>query len=72
MMLCVDEKTFHGALPDHEFRQLQSRAEAAGHRGAKYPRHGEAAPASAHDQDRREVLLRVVRISDALNQRLAL
>ena len=72
MMLRVDEKTFHGSLPDHEFRRLQSPAEAAGHRGAKYPRHVDAAPASAQDQDRRAVLLRVVRISDALNQRLAL
>jgi hypothetical protein len=72
MMLCVDKTTFHGSLPDHELGQLQTRAGTAGHRAAKYPRHVDAAPASAHDQDRLEVLLRVVRISDALNQRLAL
>ena len=72
MMLCVDKETSLGSRPDHESGPLQTRAQAAGLRGAAYPRHADAAPASAHDQARREILLRVVRISDALNQRLAL
>jgi hypothetical protein len=33
---------------------------------------GQASPLSAHGQHRHQVLVRVVRISDALNQRLAL
>ncbi len=43
-----------------------------GHEVREYQRDGHGGPVSARDQHRREVLLRVVRISDTLNQRLAL
>jgi hypothetical protein len=38
----------------------------------EYQRNGNGGPAPARDQHRREVLLRVVRISGTLNKRLAL
>ncbi len=38
----------------------------------QYPHDGRAASVTDHEQHRREILLRVVRISDALNRRLAL
>jgi hypothetical protein len=43
-----------------------------GHGVREYQRNGNGGPAPARDQHRREVLLRVVRISGTLNKRLAL
>ncbi len=69
MMLRVDEKTPRGSLPGHGPARIRARAQAA---GADHPPDGNAGLATPHEQRRREVLLRVVRISAALNQRLAL
>jgi hypothetical protein len=71
MMLCVDEKMLRDPLPGHESGQLRDRAETRGN-GAGHLPDGDAGPESPRDRQRREVLQRVVRISDALNQRLAL
>jgi hypothetical protein len=77
MMLCVDKNTLHDSLPDQDSGQPRAAAR-AGDRGARdQPREGQAGPVSARDQNRRdqhrrEVLVRVVLISEALNQRLAL
>jgi hypothetical protein len=72
MMLCVDKKMLHESLRDHDAGQLPAGAGADGH-GLRDDRHdGHARPVTGQEQHRREVLLRVVRISDALNQRLAL
>jgi hypothetical protein len=71
MMLCVDKKTLHESLPDHEFGQLQTAA-GTGNGGREHPRSAQAAPVPAEDELRHDVLTRVVRISGALNQRLAL
>ena len=71
MMIRVDKKTLHDSLPGHEPAQIRARAQAQGP-GAQHPPDGHAGLADPHEQRRREVLLRVVRISDALNQRLAL
>lgn len=72
MMLYVDKKMLHDSHRNHEAGQLTARARAEGHGARQYPHDGHAAPVTAHEQHRREILLRVVRISDALNQRLAL
>jgi hypothetical protein len=72
MMLCVDKKTLHDSLPDHEFGQLQTPAQNGGNGGRAHPRDAQAGPAAADGQQRHDVLTRVVRISEALNQRLAL
>lgn len=72
MMLCVDKKMLHDSLPDHESGQLPAGAENGRHGVREYQRDGHGGPVSVRDQHRREVLLRVVRISDTLNQRLAL
>ena len=71
MMLCVDKKMLHESLPDHEFGQLQTAA-GKGDYGPGHPRSAQAGPVPAEDQLRHDVLTRVVRISGALNQRLAL
>ena len=73
MMLCVDKKMLHESLPDHELGQLQAGGRDREQRRAGTPprRPGRAA-VPAEDQVRRDVLARVVRISGALNQRLAL
>lgn len=71
MMLCVDKEMFHESTPARQSGPLPARAGAAGLDGRQDPRDGHASPAPAPDQHRPEVLLRVVRISDALNQRLA-
>jgi hypothetical protein len=72
MMLCVDKKMLHESLPDHAFGQLQTRAENGSTGGRDHRRDAQASPAAAEDQLRHDVLARVVRISGALNQRLAL
>jgi hypothetical protein len=72
MMLCVDKKMLHASLPDHEFGQLQARAENGSNGGRDHRRDAQGGPAPAEDQLRHDVLTRVVRISGALNQRLAL
>ena len=72
MMLCVDKKTLHESLPDHEFGQLQTAAGNGSNGGREHPRDAPASPVPAEDQLRHDVLTRVVRISGALNQRLAL
>jgi hypothetical protein len=71
MMLCVDNKMLHDALRDQGSGPLPAGAEADGHglRGDRRDGHGDPVTDGQH---RREVLLRVVRISEALNQRLAL
>ena len=71
MMMCVDKKTRHDSLPDREPVQSRARAQARGD-GAEHQPDGKAGLATPQEQRRREVLLRVVQISDALNQRLAL
>ncbi|HZC61658.1 MAG TPA: hypothetical protein VE464_08475 [Streptosporangiaceae bacterium] len=68
----MDKKTLHESLPDHEFGQLQTDAEKGSNGGREYPRDAQAGPVPAEDQLRHDVLTRVVRISRALNQRLAL
>ena len=72
MMLCVDKKMLHESLPDHEFGQLQTAAGKRSNGGREHPREAQAGPVPAEDQLRHDVLARVVRISGALNQRLAL
>jgi hypothetical protein len=77
MMLCVDKNTLHDSLPGQDSGQPRAAAQ-AGDRGARdQPREGQAGPVppcdqNRRDQHRREVLVRVVLISEALNQRLAL
>ena len=72
MMLCVDKKMLHDSRFDGESGPLPAGATPGGNGAAEYAADGQAAPPSAHDQHRHQVLVRVVRISDALNQRLAL
>lgn len=62
----------HESLPDHEFGQLQMGAAQGSNGGREHPRDAQAGPVPAEDQLRHDVLARVVRISGALNQRLAL
>ena len=70
MMLCVDKKMLHDSLPGHESGQFRARAGARGDGVGDQP-DDDAGPQTPRDRHRREVLLRVVRISAALNQRLA-
>ncbi len=72
MMLCVDKKMLHDSHWGHESGQLTARAGAEARSARRYPHDGHAARVTARERHRREVLLRVVRISDALNRRLAL
>jgi len=72
MILCVDKKMLHDSLRDGESGPVPAGAGASGGSGREYPPDGHAGPATAHQQQRREILLRVVRVSGALNQRLAL
>jgi hypothetical protein len=72
MMLCVDKKMLHESLPDHQSGQLQTRAGNGGDGRGDHPGDAQARPVPAEDQLRHDVLTRVVRISGALNQRLAL
>ena len=62
----------HDPLRDGESGPVPAWAGAGGDSGREYPPDGHAGPATALQQQRREILLRVVRVSDALNQRLAL
>jgi hypothetical protein len=71
MMLCVDKKMLHDCRRDRESAPLPAGAGPAGNGVREYPADGHPSPLSADDQHRRQVLLRVVRISAALNQRLA-
>jgi hypothetical protein len=43
MMLCVDKKTLHESLPDHEFGQLQTAAGKGSNGGREHPRDAQAA-----------------------------
>ncbi len=72
MMLCVDKKMLHESPPDHELGQLQGAAGNGSSGGREHSRDAPAGAVPAEDQVRRDVLARVVRISGALNQRLAL
>ena len=72
MMLCVDKKMLHESRPDHEFGPLRTSGGEGSDGGWEHPRDAQAGPAPAADQLRRDVLARVVRISGALNERLAL
>ena len=72
MMLCVDKKMLHDSRFDGESGPLPAGSTPGGNGAAEYAADGHAAPPGAHDQRRHQVLVRVVRISDALNQRLAL
>ncbi len=72
MMLCVGKKMIHESLPDHPSGPPQ-RAAGRGSNGGREPsRDTQAGPLPAEDQLRHDVLTRVIRISGALNQRLAL
>jgi hypothetical protein len=72
MMLCVDKKMLHDSRLDHGSGPLPAGAKPGGNGAVEYAADGHPVPPSAHDQHRRQVLVRVVRISDALNRRLAL
>jgi hypothetical protein len=72
MMLCVDKRMLHDSRLDHESGPLPAGAKPGGNGAVEYAADGHSAPLSAHDQHRHQVLVRVVRISAALNQRLAL
>lgn len=72
MMLCVDKKMLHESLPVGESGPLQTRAGNGSDGGREHPRNAQAGPVPAEDQLRHDVLIRVVRISRALNQHLAL
>ncbi len=56
---------------DHGPGRFRARGETPGN-GVEYQPDGHAGPQTSHERHRQEVLLRVARISDALNQRLAL
>lgn len=71
MMLCVDNKMLHNTLRDHGSGPLPADAEADSHGPRRGRRDGHGGPVTDR-QHPHEVLLRVVRISEALNQRLAL
>jgi hypothetical protein len=71
-MLCVDKKTLPVPLDEHEFEQVQLAAEAAGRSLQEYAHDTLVDAMSARTERRREALIRVQRISDALNRRLAL
>lgn len=69
-MLSVGKQMLQVALEDHELAQIQASAQAQGRSLQDYAR--DTLLAAATDQaTRRDTLLRVIRISDALNQRLA-
>jgi hypothetical protein len=72
MMLCVDKKMLHDSRRDHGSGPLPAGAGPGGNGVREHLADGQAGPLSAHGQHRHQVLVRVVRISDALNQRLAL
>jgi hypothetical protein len=69
-MLCVGKQMLQVALEEHELAQIQASAQAQGRSLQDYAR-DMLLTAAAAQATRRETLLRVIRISDALNQRLA-
>ena len=69
-MLCVGKQLLQIALEDHELAQVQACAQAQGRAVADFARDALLSAAVAQ-ATRRETLLRVARISHALNQRLA-
>jgi hypothetical protein len=70
IMLCVGTQLFQIALEDHELAQVRACARAQGRAVADFARDA-LLSATAAQATRRETLLRVARISHALNQRLA-
>lgn len=72
MMLCVDNEMLHESPPGHEFGLLGTGTGTGSHNGREHRHAAHAGPLPVSGQHRREVLTRVIRISEALNQRLAL
>jgi hypothetical protein len=70
IMLCVGKQMLQVAMEEHELAQIQASAQAQGRSLQDYAR-DTLLTAAAAQATRRETLLRVIRISDALNQRLA-
>jgi len=70
-MLSVAKRTVVVALEDHEYEQLRATAEAAGRSVPEYARDALVGALFTDPGHRRQELLRVARISDALNKRLA-
>ena len=71
-MLCVAKQTIQVPLEDHEYELLRVTAAAAGRSVPEYARETLLGAVYADAAQRREELLRVARISMALNKRLAL
>jgi hypothetical protein len=69
-MLLVGKQMLQVALEDHELAQIQASAQAQGRSLQDYAR-DTLLTAATNQATRRDTLLRVIRISDALNQRLA-
>lgn len=70
-MLCVAKQTIQVPLEDHEYELLRVTAGAAGRSVPEYARDTLLGAVYAAAGRRREELLRVARISAALNKRLA-
>lgn len=70
-MLCVGMQTLQVQLEEHELEQITASARAEGRTVQDYARDTLLSAAAAQASRRREALLRVVRISAALNERLA-
>jgi hypothetical protein len=70
IMLCVGKQMLQVALEDHELALIQASAQAQGRSVPDYARDTLLTAATAQTT-RRATLHRVIRISDALNQRLA-
>jgi plasmid stability protein len=70
-MLCVAKQTIAVPLADHEVELLRVTAAAAGRSVPEYARDALLGVLYADPGRRREELLRVARISAALNKRLA-
>ena len=71
-MLCVAKQSIQVPLEDHEYELLRVTAGAAGRSVPEYARETLLDAVYADAAQRREELLRVARISTALNKRLAL
>jgi hypothetical protein len=70
-MLCVGKHTIQVALADHEYEKLKVTAEAAGRSVPEYAQETLVGALFTDPGRRRQELLRVARVSDALNKRLA-
>ena len=70
-MLSVAKQTIQVALEDHEYEQLRVTAEAAGRSVPEYARDTLVGALFTDPGRRRQELLRVARVSDLLNKRLA-